>query len=498
MIPNGFVLWQYSAGSELSIEMPFNSFIFWFFFVIVIVLYWRLRHRAQNILLLVASYFFYGWWDWRFLFLILFSTSIDFLVGKYLGVTDDPGRRRFLVRISLIGNLSLLAFFKYLIFFTGEFSRFTGLFGNEWNPPLWVSHIVLPLGISFYTFQTLSYTLDVYRKKVEPVSNFPDYALYVAFFPQLVAGPIERSDSLLPQVLSPRTLPSSENISKGLCYILLGLFMKLFVADNVAQVVNYIFSLPTADLNATEAITASYAFAFQIYGDFAGYSYIAQGLAILLGFRFRRNFLFPYLATSPQDFWQRWHISLTSWFRDYLFMPMLPKIRLSGMKRVYLATLITWLISGVWHGANWTFIFWGVLHGGYLISQLMITRATGWEPPSEKASFLLRLPFIFLNFHLICIGEIFFRSESLDQVIGMLSSLGSSWALTPLALYGLATVAFFAIPLVAVEVWSQRKGDPLALAKLPVLPRTLAYAAIVLLIFYFPPEQTQTFIYFQF
>lgn len=478
--------------------MPFNSFIFWFYFAAVITIYWRLRHREQNILLLVASYVFYGWWDWRFLFLILFSTSIDYLVGRAIGRTSDRDRRRFLVRISLVANLSLLAFFKYLIFFTGEFSRFTGLFGNEWIPPSWISHIVLPLGISFYTFQTLSYTIDVYRKKVEPVSSFPDYALYVAFFPQLVAGPIERSDSLLPQVLAARQIPSSENVSRGFCYILLGLFMKLFVADNVAQVANHIFSLPTDKLNATETVVASYAFAFQIYGDFAGYSYIAQGLAILLGFRFRRNFLFPYLATSPQDFWQRWHISLTSWFRDYLFMPLLPKIRLSGMNRVYLATLITWLISGVWHGANWTFIFWGLLHAIYLILQLMITRSIGKDPPSENASILRRIPFIFLNFHLICIGEIFFRSESLEQIAGMISSLGGTWAMTPLALYGLASVAFFAVPLMAIEIWSQRRGDPLALTSLSPVPRTLVYSAIVLLIFYFPPEQTQTFIYFQF
>lgn len=478
--------------------MPFNSYVFWGFFLAVITVYWRLRHRAQNRVLLVASYLFYGWWDWRFLFLILFSTSVDYIAGRMIDGTESARSRKQLLAASLLANLGLLAFFKYLIFFTGEFSTFVGLFGSTWEPPVWVSHIVLPLGISFYTFQTLSYTIDIYRRKVSAISDFGDYALYVAFFPQLVAGPIERSDSLLPQILKPRERPSGEDFSRGLCYILIGLFMKLFVADNLAQVVNHIFALPADGVSAIETLAGAYAFAFQIYGDFAGYSYTAQGLAILMGFRFRRNFSFPYLATSPQDFWQRWHISLTTWFRDYVFLPLLNQIKVKGMGKIYIATMLTWLISGFWHGAAWTFLLWGGLHGIYLIAQLSISRKTGWNPPGESASLLRRLPFILITFHLICVGMILFRAETLSQASEMFASFTEAWSFTPLAVYSLSAIAMFATPLMLLEAWSQSRGDPLAIASLPVIPRTIVYSILAGLLFYFPPEQTQTFIYFQF
>ncbi|MBT8405679.1 MAG: MBOAT family protein, partial [Gemmatimonadetes bacterium] len=317
--------------------MLFNSYLFWAFFAVVLLLYRGLKHRGQNRMLLVASYVFYGSWDWRFLSLIVFSTLVDYWVGLALA---DPSatdrRRRRLVTVSLVSNLGLLAVFKYLGFFVDSAAALLEGLGLQANLPS--LHIILPVGISFYTFQTLSYTIVIYRRKLEPTRDLLDFGLYVAFFPQLVAGPIERASHLLPQVLRPRRT-TERQFREGLYCILYGLFKKVVIADNMALVVNHIFSQPPSTLNGLDTLVGVYAFAFQIYGDFHGYSLIAQGVARWLGFDIMDNFRQPYFAWSPQEFWRRWHISLSTWLRDYLYIP-LGGSRTGGRTRNVLITML--------------------------------------------------------------------------------------------------------------------------------------------------------------
>jgi D-alanyl-lipoteichoic acid acyltransferase DltB (MBOAT superfamily) len=324
--------------------MLFHSFQFWAFMTVVGVVYWRLPHRGQNVFLLAASYFFYATWDWRFLSLILTSTTLDFFVARAIaGSSVDRVRRRYLL-LSLCVNLGILGVFKYYGFFSTELTRMLAAVGIPASIPL--VHLILPVGISFYTFQALSYTIDVYRGQMQPTNRFVDFALYISFFPQLVAGPIERSSHLLPQVMHPRTITRGD-FSDGVHLVLLGLFKKVVIADNMAPIVNSIFSRDVAQLSGAECLMGVYAFAFQIYGDFSGYSSIAKGVAKWLGFDLMTNFSAPYLATSPQDFWRRWHISLSTWLRDYLYIPL--GGNRGGRLFTYRNLLLTMLLGGLWH-----------------------------------------------------------------------------------------------------------------------------------------------------
>jgi D-alanyl-lipoteichoic acid acyltransferase DltB (MBOAT superfamily) len=298
----------------------FNSYIFWIFFLAVFALYsLNRRLRWQNSVLLVASYVFYGFWDWRFLGLLFISTVIDFYVARALERTPEEDRRKALLAVSLGANLGILGVFKYLGFFTESMVELLNALGVQSS--LNVLEVLLPVGISFYTFQTMSYTIDVYRRQLPATSNFFDFALFVSFFPQLVAGPIERASKLLPQLLQPRT-PSNSAFAEGFYLVLLGLFKKIVIADNMAPIVNAVFSRDVATLSGAEVLVGVYAFAFQIYGDFSGYTDIARGVAKWLGFDLMLNFRMPYFAVSPSDFWGRWHISLSSWLRDYLYIPL--------------------------------------------------------------------------------------------------------------------------------------------------------------------------------
>src|SRR5690606_34107881 len=299
--------------------MIFNSYVFWAFYALVLFLYWRLPHRAQNRLLLVASYVFYGYWDWRFLSLLAISTLIDYYVSHAICRQPDQRVRRRLLVFSIVANLGILGYFKYAGFFVREFADLLEMLGFQANLP--VLNIVLPVGISFFTFHTMAYTIDVYRGVTKPASSLLDFGLFVAFFPQLVAGPIERSSRLLPQLIGPRSLRSGD-FAEGLYHILIGLLKKVVIADNPAPIVERVFSTPTAELTSADVLIGVYAFAFQIYGDFSGYSSIAQGTAKWLGIDLSYNCKMPYFSRSPSEFWRRWHITLSQWLRDYLYIPL--------------------------------------------------------------------------------------------------------------------------------------------------------------------------------
>ena len=473
--------------------MLFNSFIFWLFFAVVIVLYRLLPHRGQNSLLLVASYIFYGYWDYRYLSLIFASTVIDYFVATGIYASTDQQRKKRLLMISISANLGMLGFFKYYNFFTSEMASLLSTIGVPVSMP--VLNVVLPVGISFYTFQTMSYTIDVYRGKTVPTHRFFDFALYVSFFPQLVAGPIERSYRLLPQILEKRP-QLKENFVEGAYHVLIGMFKKVVIADNMAPIVNSVFSRPVSDLTGPEIVVGIYAFAFQIYGDFSGYSSIAQGIAKWMGFNLSWNFKMPYFAVSPSDFWQRWHISLSSWLRDYLY------ISLGGNRLGHLFTLrnlmITMLLGGLWHGAGWTFIAWGFYHGLLLI----IYRLFEYRQEGLTRAFMqhrlgkgLRM---IVFFHLVCISWLLFRADSMHQVFDMLVRIFTNFQINDFVLYASAMLLFFAGPIMVLEYWIEKSGDLLKVVNSHWLLRTAIYAYFIIMLWVFPPLTNQVFIYFQF
>ena len=389
--------------------MLFNSYTFWLFFGFVFVLCGlsRRNFRLQNTVLLVASYTFYGFWDWRFLSLLLVSTIIDFNVAQWLERAETPRRRKLLLALSLCANLGVLGVFKYLGFFTESMVELLNAFGIDSSLP--VLNVLLPVGISFYTFQTMSYTIDVYRRELPATKRFFDFALFVSFFPQLVAGPIERAAKFLPQVLQPR-LQNRLRFTEGFYLILLGLFKKVVIADNMAPIANAIFSRDVSTLSGPEVMIGVYAFAFQIYGDFSGYTDIARGVAKWLGFDLMLNFRMPYFAASPSDFWARWHISLSSWLRDYLYIPLGGNRH--GALLTYRNLMLTMLLGGLWHGAVWTFVVWGGFHGLILcLYRFFGTFSTATEPRAlvRSGPFISgRWLGILVMFHLTCIGWLFF------------------------------------------------------------------------------------------
>ncbi|MCB2173661.1 MBOAT family protein [bacterium] len=473
--------------------MLFNSYVFWLFYAIVLLLYFRLQHRFQNRLLLVASYIFYGYWDYRFLSLILISTVVDYYVAQAIHASDRQSRRKRLLLVSIVVNIGFLGFFKYYNFFAEELQAVL--------LPIWPSislqllHIILPVGISFYTFQTLSYTIDAYYKKIEPARNFIDFALFVSFFPQLVAGPIERAGRLLPQVSSHRTV-TREDFNQGLFLVVSGLFKKVVIADNMAVIVNTVFSKPVAEMSGAEVVVGLYAFAFQIYGDFSGYSSIAKGVAKWLGFELMWNFRNPYFAVSPSDFWRRWHISLSTWLRDYLYIP------LGGNRFGSLLTfrnlVITMFLGGLWHGANWTFIVWGLFHGVLLIVYHVRDQVFGRDRLESEKNPLKRAFSVVTMFHLICLSWLFFRAESIGQAGQMLATIVTVPIWTPFATYALLSLIFFVAPLLLFEFWTERKGDLYALISANGAVQACCYLYMILMLVIFPPLRAQTFIYFQF
>lgn len=482
--------------------MLFNSIEFAIFFPIVFILYWFVTNhklKLQNFLIVIASYIFYGWWDWRFLILIFLSTILDYLVGKALGVTEHQTRRRQLLIFSLVTNLGILGFFKYYNFFVDNFVTAFSFFGKQ----LSVSslEIILPVGISFYTFQTMSYTIDVYRRKLEPTQDFISFSAFVSFFPQLVAGPIERATNLLPQFYTKRVFDYSKAVD-GLRQTLWGLFKKIVIADNCAEYANVIFN-NSADYNGSTLLLGALFFTFQIYGDFSGYSDIAIGTSRLMGFDLMRNFNFPYFSRDIAEFWRRWHISLSTWFRDYVYIPLGGSKGGLGMK--VRNTFIIFLLSGFWHGANWTFVIWGALNAFYFLPLLLRGKNRNYLDIVAQGRILpnvREISQIIFTFGLTVIAWIFFRAENLSHAFSYLNTIFSSQFFQipefPKIDGAIRTVILVAI-FVLIE-WIGREHQ-FAIAnfglrwKRPL--RLSFYLAIILSIYWFGGSQ-QEFIYFQF
>jgi len=402
--------------------MLFNSLEFLLFLPTVFYLYWfvfQKNLRAQNLLLLISSYVFYGWWDWRFLSLIFLSTVVDYLVGLKIYDSSDKKTKKSYLWISILFNLGLLGFFKYFNFFIDSWIDLLGAFGYE-HQSTWTLKVILPVGISFYTFQTMSYSLDIYFKKLKPTKDFISFASFVSFFPQLVAGPIERASSLLPQILNNRVFKYEQGV-QGLRLILYGMFKKVVIADSLALQVDAIFKNYNT-LDGGTLLLGLFYFSFQIYCDFSGYSDIAIGVSKLFGFELMSNFQFPYFSRDIGEFWRRWHISLSTWFRDYLYIP------LGGSKRGKWFSIrnifIIFIVSGFWHGANWTFIAWGMIHAVFYIPLFLqeknrkYTTSTVAEDrwlPNLKELFQMGVTFL-----LVMIAWVFFRSESIESAFNYL------------------------------------------------------------------------------
>jgi alginate O-acetyltransferase complex protein AlgI len=391
--------------------MIFNSIDFLFFFLVIYSLYWLLGHKLQNRFLLLASLFFYGFWDWRFLGLLLISTTVDYFAG--LGIErnfNNPKKKKFYLTASLLSNLGILGFFKYYNFFLESSLVFLGALGLK--PDVHTLQLILPLGISFYTFQTMSYSIDVYRGELKPIRNFFDFSLYVSFFPQLVAGPIERATRLLPQIQTKR-IWNLKQVQEGTFLVLLGFFKKVFVADNIGDLVNSVYS--QSDPTGGQVFVSVIAFAFQVYCDFSGYSDIARGVSKWMGFELMRNFNVPLLAVNTIDLWKRWHISLMSWFRDYVYIP-LGGNRVS-LTRQHVNNILIFFISGLWHGASWTFVIWGV-YNGILTSLYRIIQPYIPKLPGDDNKFIYSIKYLskmLITFLTFAYSGIWFRSTSFEQ-----------------------------------------------------------------------------------
>jgi len=482
--------------------MLFNSIDFAIFLPLVFIVYWLLQNHGlkwQNALLLVSSYIFYGWWDWRFLSLIIFSSFIDYFLGLSIAKSDVKRKRKLFLILSLVVNLGFLGFFKYYNFFAQNFADAFTFFGQSIEPSR--LNIILPVGISFYTFQTLSYTIDVYRKKLEPTKDIIAFFTFVSFFPQLVAGPIERASNLLPQFFSKRTF-IYKNAIDGCRQILWGLFKKVVIADNAAKYADMIFDNHNYYSGSTLVLGALF-FAFQIYGDFSGYSDIAIGTSRLFGFNLKQNFAFPYFSRDMAEFWRRWHISLSTWFRDYLYIP-LGGSRGSTLQKIR-NIFIIFIISGFWHGANWTFIVWGLLNALYFLPLLLLNRNRKNIDFISSKNLIPSLKDVInmtLTFCLTLFAWIFFRAESLQHAAEYIRNVFTDSLFTiPNFIDQKITILILSLTLLFVGVEWIGKEQKYALEIMKNIKRTpirwLLYICIAFLIFLFA-GRAQDFIYFQF
>ncbi|MDB5272344.1 MAG: D-alanyl-lipoteichoic acid acyltransferase DltB, superfamily [Chitinophagaceae bacterium] len=478
--------------------MLFTSLHFALFLPLVFILYWFVAYRSltlQNILLLVASYFFYACWDWRFLFLLVFSTLLDYYTGIKIAEAQRPASRKFWLVLSIAINLGFLGVFKYYNFFATSFAE--GLTQIGWHVDPFILNLILPIGISFYTFHGLSYVIDIYNTKISPERNFIDYSLFVSFFPLLVAGPIERATHLLPQLKEKKTFQYTQ-AADGLRQILWGLFKKVVIADQCAIYVNMIFN-SQEDFSGSTYVLGAVLFAFQIYGDFSGYSDIALGAARLFGIELLRNFAFPYFSRDIAEFWRRWHISLSSWFRDYLYIPLGGSKGSTAMK--VRNVVIIFLISGFWHGANWTFIIWGLLNALYILPSIFFNTHRTHLDSVAQGKYLPTLKEFFsmlLTFSLTVFAWIFFRSANLGEAFHYISIIFSGSLFTKpsiIPLLQLLLVSGF----VLIE-WFGREQS-YAIAQLGLrgskIIRWGIYYILILSIIYFT-KGDEPFIYFQF
>ncbi|OZV68551.1 MBOAT family O-acyltransferase [Winogradskyella aurantia] len=482
--------------------MLFNSIDFAIFLPIVFILYWFFCHKnlkLQNLLIVVASYVFYGWWDWRFLSLIVFSTVVDYSIGIALSREENKKKRILFLWLSIMVNLGFLGFFKYYNFFLDNLITAFTFFGIKLHASS--LKVILPVGISFYTFQTLSYTIDVYRKKLTPTKDFIAFSAFVSFFPQLVAGPIERATNLLPQFYTKRKFEYNKAVD-GLRQILWGMFKKVVIADNCAEFANEFFNNHT-EYGGSGLLLGALFFTFQIYGDFSGYSDIAIGTSRLFGFNLKQNFAFPYFSRDIAEFWRRWHISLSTWFRDYLYIPLGGSRGGTTMK--VRNTFIIFIISGFWHGANWTFIVWGALNAFYFLPLLLTNKnrsnigtvAEGRLLASSKD--ILNITSTFL---LTILAWVFFRADSVNHALEYLAGIFSNSLFSVPSFENRAHAAevLILIGFLIIIEWLGRESQ-YGLEKLGLnwkrSLRIAFYLGIVCLIFLFVGKE-QEFIYFQF
>ena len=482
--------------------MLFNTIDFAVFLPLVFLIYWFVTHKNlkfQNFFIVIASYIFYGWWDWRFLTLILFSTIVDYSMGLALNNARNKGKRKIFLWTSIIVNLGFLGFFKYYNFFQDNFVTAFSFFGNEISSSS--LNIILPVGISFYTFQTLSYTIDVYRDKLNPTKDFVAFAAFVSFFPQLVAGPIERATNLLPQFYKKRVFVYEKAID-GMRQILWGLFKKIVIADNCAEYANIIFN-NSSEYSGSTLLLGAVFFAFQIYGDFSGYSDIAIGTSRLFGFDLKQNFAFPYFSRDIAEFWRRWHISLSTWFRDYLYIPLGGSRK--GVTKSVRNIFIIFIVSGFWHGANWTFIIWGFLNALYFLPLLLTSKnrsnlgivAEYSYLPSVKELLQMSLTFLLTVF-----AWIFFRAENFYHAIDYISRIFSSTLFNYPVFYKddyVKPLLLLIVIFMLIEWFGRKQQYPIQKLDFikPKAMRYLFYYVILIAIFWFGGKQ-QEFIYFQF
>ena len=476
--------------------MLFNTLKFAIFFGAVYTLYRLLRHKGQNRLLLLASYVFYAFWDWRFLSLIVLSTLFNYYFGLKIDAASGQKKRKSFLVACVILNLGILGFFKYFNFFADNMAAFLGLFGYH---PGWVTlNVILPLGISFYTFQAMSYTIDIYRGVIKPTRDLPDFALFIAFFPQLVAGPIERARNLIPQIQAERKI-SLDEFYYGSWLIFWGLFKKILVADNLAGITTRIFASPS-DFYGGALLIATYAFAFQVYADFSGYSDMARGLAKVMGFNLMVNFRAPFFSTNLFDFWQRWHISLTTWIKEYVYYPLaLARFRGRQLKAP-LCIILTWAIMGFWHGAAWKFVLWGVYHGALLVIYSRIRPYLNRFRPNERfSSGVWDILKTLAVFHLFCIGIIFFAVETTPEVFTAIQriivDLASPYRLD---MGMLAKLLVLIVPLIFMEYFQYKTDSETFIFTWPALVRGLFYFAILYSIILYGDFSAQKYYYFQF
>lgn len=468
--------------------MLFNSIEYIFFLPIVFAIYWLLRNhlKLQNAFVVLASYVFYGWWDWRFLILIAFTSFCSWgsglLIGKELkneGVNEL--KRKSWLTANIVINLAILGVFKYYDFFVSEFGN---LFGISTDNLL--LRIILPVGISFYTFQALSYSIDVYRRKIEPTKDVVAFFAYVAFFPQLVAGPIERATNLLPQFLQKRTFSYEQGVD-GMRQILWGLFKKIVVADNCAIYVDQVWATYDTQSGCT-LLLAAVLFTFQIYGDFSGYSDIAIGTAKLFGIKLMRNFNNPYFSRDIAEFWRRWHISLTSWFRDYVYIPIGGNRQ--GISRTIVNTLIVFLICGLWHGANWTYLVWGLYNVLLFLPLILLGKSKRYK---DCPLVWQQLPQMLLTFVLVTLGWIIFRAPSLADAWGYVCAMTNMSGATPtLPITQWVGIIFVLLTMIAFE-WTSRNST-----RAPIPHRWWIYYLLIAAVWWYAPSFSTDFIYFQF
>ncbi len=472
--------------------MKFNSVEFFVFLIISFALLWRYSKslKTNNIILLVASYVFYGWWDYRFLFLMFFSSLVDYLVGLYLPKVKN---KKALVGLSLVVNLGLLMFFKYFNFFIASAQDLVNSFGyaSEFS----ALNIILPVGISFYTFQTLSYSLDIYKGKLKPQKDFIAFLNYVSFFPQLVAGPIERAKTFLPQFQRVRVFDYNQ-VALGMRLLLYGMFKKMVIADNIGLRVDAIFASPSS-YSAIELFVGMNLFFVQLYADFSAYTDIARGVAKMLGFELMRNFRTPFFSTSVPEFWSRWHISLTTWFRDYLFLWLAGLNKSSNLWRIA-ATIILFFIIGFWHGADYTFAIFGILNGIYFIPRILSRRRKSLR---KALGFINTNPIVSKfamvgTFTLFSVTGVLFRANNMEHAVLYYNTLFES------PLHGISAYSLNIIPLalafIAFEWFNKEKSHPFDLETYPAWLRRSLYVLMILAVFLFGYFGKEPFYYFQF